>query len=358
VANQLKCCESLDILLLWEVVAAMAGVAPVFEVGDAQLEALGGSEALVAATVSEMTSEDRSRGTVRLLNALRQGPPDRQLLVPLLILLAQQRRLITMQAQTSHLKLVAETYDRCQEVTMQYIQFLRRALSVQEYASAMPSIRDLASEYQIDPEIIFEIHRPLIKGVTPPNVKLAKEDEEGEINTAGSGGGGDQEDGEVPTDDNSRGGAGDSNAVAAPAVADETNKNEEWEGLVDQCSLLAPDGGFKGLTQTLFVTFWSLSLYDLHVPVAHYESTLTQVRTAARTARDDLEVARRDAQRGWGSQMRGPSLLPTSPLDVEALTIEANRMDSLAARLPIDLQEQLSNAAVVDARLKATRADW
>ena len=47
---------------------------------------------------------------------------------PLLILLCQQKRLITLQTGYSHLKLVAELYDSCQETLLQYIEFLQTAI--------------------------------------------------------------------------------------------------------------------------------------------------------------------------------------------------------------------------------------
>jgi len=44
-----------------------------------------------------------------------QGAPQEQLALPLLIMLAQQRRYIAAQTDSPHLKLIAELYDKCQE---------------------------------------------------------------------------------------------------------------------------------------------------------------------------------------------------------------------------------------------------
>lgn len=401
IANQLKGCESLDILVLWELIATMTGVAPVFEVSDGQLDALSGSETLIGQIiVAQLGEQSKSgneraaeRGRQRLLRALCIGPENDQLAMPLLILLAQQRKLITLQSQVSHLKLVAELYDRCQEVTVQYAEFLRKALPVADYAARLPSIKDLAIEYSLDPEIIFELHRPLIHGIMPPPAPVEEEaeegeaaaatavspapggavddDEEGEIN----GGNGDTsaidaEDGEVP------GGGGPNTAVAAvltaaaaalPGAASDLPLMS-WDQLIEQTSSLAPEGGFRGMSQTLFVTFWALALYDLDVPAARYSATLTQTRSAARAARDDLEATRRDAQRpsygggnmrqGGGGHHGGYPAPQQQAADMEGLAREVERLEAIAAKLPVDLKEQEANAAAVDARLKLTRGAW
>lgn len=70
-----------------------------------------------------------------------QAPETKQLALPLLILLAQQKRLITLQSGYSHLKLVAELYDSCQETLLQYIDFLQTAQTPTEYAAMLPSIQ-------------------------------------------------------------------------------------------------------------------------------------------------------------------------------------------------------------------------
>ncbi len=425
IANQLKGCESLDILVLWELIATMTGVAPVFEVSDGQLDALSGSETLInQIIVAQLGEQSKSgneraaeRGRQRLLKALSVGSETDQLVMPLLILLAQQRKLITLQSQVSHLKLVAELYDRCQEVTVQYAEFLRKALPLSEYAALLPSIKDLAIDYAIDPEIIFELHRPLIRGIMPPAAPVEEEAEEGEATAtatedetpAAAGGGADKkeeegrvgaspapvvdddeegeinagdgdgdanamdvEDGEVPAGGVSGAGAYNAAALTAAAAglpnATNTLPLMSWDDLVEQTSVLAPEGGFRGMSQTLFVTFWALALYDLDVPTARYNATLAQTRSAARAARDDLEAARRDAQRptygGGGHNMRQGggghhgAAPPQPAADMEGLAREAERLEAIAAKLPVDLKDQEANAAAVDARLKLTRGAW
>lgn len=43
--------------------------------------------------------------------------------------------------QSSHLKLIAEQYDKCHEVVTQYAEFLRHALPPADYQQLLPSIQ-------------------------------------------------------------------------------------------------------------------------------------------------------------------------------------------------------------------------
>ena len=48
-----------------------------------------------------------------------QGPREQQLALPLLVLLGQQLRIIALQTDTPHLKLVAELYDKAEQTLLQ-----------------------------------------------------------------------------------------------------------------------------------------------------------------------------------------------------------------------------------------------
>ena len=146
--------------------AWLQGHQAVFDVSEFQLDALAGSDTLKAEVITqgEHRSSDKSlqRASGRLLAALMQGDtPQQRLAMPLLVLLAQQRKLIVLQSQVRmrtwvggwaggmqlagmgelwgmnwpccitpllspipcpqsvHLKLIAELYDKCQEVCTQ-----------------------------------------------------------------------------------------------------------------------------------------------------------------------------------------------------------------------------------------------
>lgn len=49
----------------------------------------------------------------------QQGPGEQQLALPLLLLLGQQLRVIALQTESPHLKLVAELYDKASQTLLQ-----------------------------------------------------------------------------------------------------------------------------------------------------------------------------------------------------------------------------------------------
>jgi hypothetical protein len=51
-----------------------------------------------------------------------QGPREQQLALPLLLLLGQQLRVIALQTESPHLKLVAELYDKASQTLLQVFQ--------------------------------------------------------------------------------------------------------------------------------------------------------------------------------------------------------------------------------------------
>lgn len=65
---------------------------------------------------------------------------------------------------------------------LQYIEFLRTALSTTQYAAMLPPLKDLLGRYALDPEIAFALYRPVLCHVAP--AQMASLPEEGEIGEA------------------------------------------------------------------------------------------------------------------------------------------------------------------------------
>ena len=101
VANNLKQSESLDLLVLKEIITSMTRISPTVDVSYQQLDALAGSQALIQYVVGEEEggkeiggkTKDPARVLQRLLMALKQGPENEQLLLPLLLRLSRPSRL-------------------------------------------------------------------------------------------------------------------------------------------------------------------------------------------------------------------------------------------------------------------------
>lgn len=343
IVNQLKGSESIDLLVLKEIISTMTRISPSVDVSNQQLDTLAGSDTLINYVIGQEEGgketggrKDTVKATKRLLDSLRRGSQNNQLLLPLLILLAQQRKLITLHPPSKHLKLATELVDKCQEVTMQYIEFLQKSLAEVEYSNLLPSIEDLVTEYKIDAEIILQLYRPLLKRVSIESV-VGEEaiDEEGEISPEETHGGD----------------AGQDDAKKDESAVMETPKlPSDWSHIQTSLTKLAPDEDFRGISWELYLIFWAFELSDLLVPKDRYQSTLKQVEISRRNIQDDIAAAKRDGVRGhWGDQ--------NSPqVDVGALKAELAALDNVYNTLPDDLKSQEDNAKVC-AQMAAKTAD-
>ena len=75
-----------------------------------------------------------------------QGMPEEQLALPLLVMLAQQRRFIAVQSQTGPLKLIAELYDKAQESLYLVRQHIGLSFPVLASKEVTKSISNVAFE--------------------------------------------------------------------------------------------------------------------------------------------------------------------------------------------------------------------
>ena len=149
------------------------------------------------------------------------------LVVPLFLLIAQQRGACVFANDTPHLKVLSELYDRCHETLEQYAAFCVSSITPAEYAGLMPPVSELCSEYHLEPEVAFFICRPAIAHYDTPAAK-----KEG-----------------APT-------------AAAAAAALDPNSIQP----------VLPPPAWDFLSPKLYSTFWSHSLYDLFVPAERYDA--------------------------------------------------------------------------------------
>ena len=322
----------------------MTRISPSVDVSNQQLDTLAGSDTLINYVIGQEEGgketggrKDTVKATKRLLDSLRKGSQNNQLLLPLLILLAQQRKLITLHPPSKHLKLATELVDKCQEVTMQYIEFLQKSLAEQEYSKLLPSVEDLVVEYRIDAEIVLQMYRPLLKRVRIDSV--AEEDtidEEGEISISP---------GEMQV--------AEENAKKDRDTCMETKSvSSDWSHLQTSLTKLAPNGDFEGISWELYLIFWAFELSDLLVPKERYQSTLKQVEISRKNIQDDIAAAKRDVIRGhWGDQN-------SMQVDVGPLKAELAALDNVYSTRPDDLKSQETNAKLCGQMATKTADLW
>lgn len=235
--------------------------------------------------------------------------------MPLLILLCQQRRLITLQSDLSHLKLVAELYDSCQRTLLQYIEFMQTAMPHGEYERALPSLEDLVRVYAVEPELAFQLVRPLLRAALPRCAALAQPEARAADGSIDAGDGDSEpEEGEAREQEaelaKTPGAEAPANGpVARPSFA------ALWADFGPGIrALMDAQWAFRALDWRLYALFWALELSDLEVPRERYAAAIKQVSTSLRHARDELGMAQRDSTRGYGGWPGGHGAPAADPL--------------------------------------------
>jgi THO complex subunit 2 len=162
VINQLKNCKSHDLLILQEIVQKMCGIEVLSEVNDLQLEAMAGGDLLR----QEAGYFNPIRNIKKCANRLKEALADHGLILPLCILLSQQRDYIVYsdaasQSEKRHLKLTGSLFDQCQDSLVQFSQFLSSTLTTEEYIQIFPKIDELVNEYHVSADVAFFLSRPM-----------------------------------------------------------------------------------------------------------------------------------------------------------------------------------------------------
>ncbi|XP_010556226.1 PREDICTED: THO complex subunit 2 [Tarenaya hassleriana] len=267
--NQLKRGQGIELVLLQELIQQMANVQYTENLTEDQLDAMAGSETLrYHATSFGMTRNNKA--LVKSSNRLRDAllPNDEpKLAVPLLLLLAQHRSVVLINANAPYIKMVSEQFDRCHGTLLQYVEFLCNAVSpATAYARLVPSLEELVHTYHLDPEVAFLIYRPVMR--------LFKSQQSGDVQWPLDAGESMNRDTEN-TEPDPQG-----NCVKMILDVSSSKKAIMWSDLLDTVRMMLPTKAWNSLSPDLYATFWGLTLYDLHVPRDRYESEIAKQHAA------------------------------------------------------------------------------
>ncbi|XP_046852760.1 THO complex subunit 2-like [Xenia sp. Carnegie-2017] len=246
VANQLKAGKSSDLLILREVVQKMSGIEISEEVTMDQLEALSGGEMLRAEGGWFGQIRNTKKSSQRLRDTLMNG----DLAFPLCILMAQQRNSIIFFDEPSnrHLKLVGKLYDQCHDTMVQFGGFLATQLNKEDYVNNLPSLEDLVQNFSISQDAAFFLERPMFAN------KIQATFEEAENNEKSK------------------------NLSPKQIFKLYINAvNSVLEPITQSVINLHPLRVWNNISPQLYVAFWSLTMYDLHVPVERYEAEKNKI---------------------------------------------------------------------------------
>ncbi|KAK9839458.1 hypothetical protein WJX81_003560 [Elliptochloris bilobata] len=397
--NQLKAHQSFDLVVLQELLSITTGVPPVLLLNEDQIESLAGYRTLRQLALDyDVPDRDNRRSSQRLAAALLQGDPSDSVALSLLIVMAQQRRRITRSGQSpEELKLIADLYDRCEIVLIQYTEFLADTLSAADYAALLPPLPDLVLGFGVDPEVAFRAYRPLLQEALLKEADSAKAGAGNGAGAAAAAGQAEAEEGELEEGEAMEEGEAAPSApepaeqdgvmvpvpaiaaAAAPAdrAAEPANgaaaangagagRNLPWGELLTAARRVLPEAAWKSLTPDFYLLFWTLSYNDIHVPLAQYEAKERAV--AQELVQKEAQARRMDSDIG---QLRaGVGILVVDPNtgmameagrlqdDLRDLTRELVYLRELPRRLVEEKRAQQAHVARVRMALERGKGAW
>ena len=266
IGNQLKAGSPLDLLVLKELVSSMTGVEVMEEMTESQLSALGGGATLrslgstfVSSSGSDASSKlvsavQTDKATARLMRALREA----DLVVPFLILIAQQKTAIIHQTELKSLKPIGDLYDACHETFMQYIAFLRVNADADSLEARIPQPKESLEEYSLDAATAYFLTRLGSRPFATPHSIV-----------------------ERVLGENAQGGSssnkGKKSAWGDVVVVSDEEANRLMASLEEGAACVLSEAEAALLPPSFYALFWALSLYDLQVPSAEYRVEKTKL---------------------------------------------------------------------------------
>lgn len=266
--------EPFDVVILQDLFIKVGGCFSAEGADDDQvIWGRGGGATLRAETaifgIKEEKIYSRPKGRLRdvMLNKEIGGP--------LLVLLARQRmRLLYDSSIKLGLEVTATIYDRCSNVLTMMVEFMSSDREkFFEYVEIVPAIGNLLSSYHLGAAEAFAIARPIIRR------SLFKDALQSD------------------TSKSDKGKASDSKKRPDEIEAAK-RKAEELDGLLAKWNPYSeamgsalrqalPESLWTVMNLSLYTTFWSLSLYDLVVPVRTYEEVIANKMKQLKTLQDN-----------------------------------------------------------------------
>jgi THO complex subunit 2 len=251
VVNQLRHSNSLDLILVKELIQKMASIESLEELSESQVLAYAGGEMLRAESVyvfASSASKNTKRPSQRLIKALM----DTQLAFPMAVLISRQRNVCIYEMDLNHLKLIGGLVDQCQETLFQYIMFLRESLDSDSYDALFPSISDLCLEYQLEPDVAFFMIREKLQHLVERQTSC------------------------------------EATTTSPPPEGPWLPALEET---IQSVPILFPHQIWTGIGAEFYTTFWQLSLGDIYVPQEHYRTAIEKRRSLLVALEDSKDMS-------------------------------------------------------------------
>nr|CAD7452514.1 unnamed protein product [Timema tahoe] len=250
----------LDLLILKEIVQKMAGIEAAEEMTSEQLEAMAGGDLLKG----EAGYFSQVRNTKKASQRLKEILSEHDLTVALCLLMAQQRYCVVYkETDKSHLKLVGKLYDQCQDTLVQFGTFLGSTMSMEDYINKFPSIHSMLSEFHIHADVAFFLARPTFSHAINAKYEALRK--------------------------------ADPNSKKMSLTAKHQKYCEAVKEIMDPIVLsvrpLHPLKVWEDISPQFLVSFWSLTMYDLFVPVESYQREVNKLKQLSLQVMDSKDTA-------------------------------------------------------------------
>ena len=323
VVEQLRHNNSTDLIVLEQTISSMAGIITDTNFNESQIQAMTGGEVLQAQTILQLLDKRHESKTTskRLMKSLTVS----KLAGQLLIAIAQERWTCVFKESdgSDELKLLGNVFDEIHRILAQYLDLLRSNLTIDEFDAFVPDLASLVREFGVQPEIAFWIRRPSVAkriaevdkaaqeeaaaaaAAKPQDIKVeVPESETDKMETADDGepttteapaaNSMDVDKEQSPQTDADAAHAAEQTTTPTPAAVELPSLNPVIQDLQDQVKSALPSDNWNVVGLHFYVTFWQLSIYDVHIPQKAYEDEIDRQKRkvmAINNDRSDISMA-------------------------------------------------------------------
>lgn len=316
VADQLRKGNSTDLIILEEITKSMAGILSDANLNDAQVWAMAGRDLLQAQTILQL--HDRRHESKTTAKRLMKSLTDSRMAGQIIVSLAQERQtgIFRIEEQNAHPKLLGNLFDQLHRILTQYIELLRSNMSVKDFDNYVPGVSELVTAFGVEPSVAFWISRPSIAAAIAdydakhgkrtsdakkPSLKGMKEDaaktddgvlgeetatdaakiaveDQMDVSAAAVNGDSDKENNDLEMKDENDSTPADASPLLPKVKPIQSPWHPVLQGLMEAVRPALPEETWETLSQPFYVTFWQLSLPDMHVPLPSYNDEINRLK--------------------------------------------------------------------------------
>ncbi|TGZ84546.1 hypothetical protein EX30DRAFT_300558 [Ascodesmis nigricans] len=265
VSRQLKQNNSVELIVLQQLVLSMSGINAESNFNDTQLQGLAGGE-LLRELVLKQFRDKRAEDSPETLKKLKDTLSSNYLAAELLVLIAQERQTCIYRPEEANapLKVLAALYDEIHMMLGQYLDVMKMGFTTAELDNIIPDIIALCKTFRIEAPVAWWIARPIIRA------RMNQETTNPEVET-------DIEMKDAPN------GISEEDPLPTPTAP---SKKSPWnpvlERLMNEMVDLHHEDAWSRISPGFYTTFWQLDIYDIFVPLEAYQAEVSRIQNAVK----------------------------------------------------------------------------